>query len=40
MQVNADVKSQNLKRKITFTMLYEFNDGKKIEKPVEVEILK
>lgn len=40
MQVNSDVKSQGLRRKVTFTMVYEFKDGKKIEKPVELEILK
>lgn len=40
MQVSTDTEKSDLKRKVVFTMVYEFNDGKKIEKPVEVEILK
>lgn len=38
MQVKPEIKPDDVKRKVSFTMVYEFNNGKKVEKSLNVNI--
>jgi hypothetical protein len=38
MQVNPGVKPEDVRRNVTFTMVYEFNKGKPVEKSINVNI--
>jgi hypothetical protein len=38
MQVKPEIKPEDVRRKVSFTMLYEFNNGKKVEKNLDVYV--